>query len=249
MFQQYIAVGDSMSIDQYPAMDAKRTEDGARVDIGAAALLHHNDDRLFPEFAGNDLPAMFSGIKFVSKAFDGATCDDFLTTTAQSALGELSHGRALVTLSIGGNDLLDAHRRSARGDRQTLMTRCTEAQSNYDRVVSTIRDTLPNCVLVLTTIYDPTDGTGVLPTTSPLYDSTFPIDLLLEFNSFIRGCASSRDILVADVHKHFVGHGANCGSADQFWFWPPSPIEPSHRGASEIRRVWLDTIKAYVALG
>ncbi|MBK9773600.1 MAG: hypothetical protein IPP57_22755 [Candidatus Obscuribacter sp.] len=111
-----------MSIDQYPAMDAKRTEDGARVDIGAAALLHHNDDLLFPEFAGNDVSAMFSGIKFVSKAFDGATCDDFLTTTAQSALGELSHGRALVTLSIGGNDLLDAHRRSARGDRQTLMT-------------------------------------------------------------------------------------------------------------------------------
>jgi hypothetical protein len=84
MFQQYIAVGDSMSIDQYPAMDAKRTEDGARLDIGAAALLHHNDDLLFPEFAGNDVSAMFSGIKFVSKAFDGATCDDFLTTTAQS---------------------------------------------------------------------------------------------------------------------------------------------------------------------
>ena len=43
--------------------------------------------------------------------------------------------------------------------------------------------------------------------------------------------------LLADVHRHFLGHGVTAPEPER-WYWSPNPIEPSARGASEIRRVW-----------
>ena len=48
-FEVYIALGDSMTIDDYPAGDAERLGLNCRKDIGAAALLYKNDPQLFPE--------------------------------------------------------------------------------------------------------------------------------------------------------------------------------------------------------
>jgi hypothetical protein len=48
-------------------------------------------------------------------------------------------------------------------------------------------------------------------------------------------------ILLADVHRHFLGHGATAAEPDR-WYWKRNPIEPNARGASEIRRVWLETM-------
>ena len=50
-FEVYIALGDSMTIDDYPAGDAERLGLNCRKDIGAAALLYKNDDRVFQGFA------------------------------------------------------------------------------------------------------------------------------------------------------------------------------------------------------
>src|SRR4051812_31795512 len=59
-FSEYIALGDSMSIDLYPALDAGEIDvavalewdaaAGAVAPVGAASLLHRNVDERWPEF-------------------------------------------------------------------------------------------------------------------------------------------------------------------------------------------------------
>ena len=58
-FRSYVALGDSMSIDLYPALDAGEVdvavalervpEAGAVAPLGAASLLHRNDDARWPD--------------------------------------------------------------------------------------------------------------------------------------------------------------------------------------------------------
>lgn len=50
--------------------------------------------------------------------------------------------------------------------------------------------------------------------------------------------------MLADVNQHFLEHGLNASSLEEFWYWKPSPIEPGARGASKIRRVWLESLDA-----
>ncbi len=66
-----------------------------------------------------------------------------------------------------------------------------------------------------------------------------PLQFLDEVNGVIRGLAGRlRGVRLADAHAHFLGHGAR-REGDEPWYWPRSMIEPSARGASEIRRLWL----------
>ena len=57
-FAQYVALGDSMSIDLYPALDAGETDVAVALErsvlagnvapLGAASLLYQNDDARWP---------------------------------------------------------------------------------------------------------------------------------------------------------------------------------------------------------
>src|SRR5688500_2867359 len=85
-FAQYIAVGDSMSIDLYPALDAGETDvpvalewnasAGAVAPLGASSLLYRNDDARYPEFTGRDLVSRFPKLEYLNLAEDGATIGD-----------------------------------------------------------------------------------------------------------------------------------------------------------------------------
>ena len=78
-----------------------------------------------------------------------------------------------------------------------------------------------------------------------MYDDrpALPLDLLDRFNDHIRTLASGTpNILLADAHRHFLGHGVSAAEADR-WYWKRSLIEPNARGASEIRRLWLDALR------
>ncbi|MBS1998058.1 MAG: hypothetical protein JSS86_17165, partial [Cyanobacteria bacterium SZAS LIN-2] len=79
MFKAYLALGDSMSIDSYPAMETESLGLKCRRDIGAAALLHKNESVIFPEFNGSDLVTRYPGITFRNLAKDGATTHDMLS--------------------------------------------------------------------------------------------------------------------------------------------------------------------------
>ena len=232
-----------MSIDFYPAADAGRDGSNGRENIGAAALLYDNDPTLFPDFAERDLKSLLPSIKHTNLTFDGATTFDWLDHDRLKSIPSFS-GETLVTLTLGGNDLLQVIGRKSRGDSVDLSQAVLAVKNRFEEVLAMIQKKVPNNVVILSTVYDPTDGTGILPTSSPLFESVLPIEYLYTFNDFVRSFAAKSQYLLADVHKHFEGHGALCGSAEKFWYWKPSPIEPGYLGASEIRRVWFDTLKA-----
>jgi lysophospholipase L1-like esterase len=236
-FTLYTSLGDSMSTDHYPTCDVRDLDQPpARLDpLGAAALLHHNDDTRWPEFKGHDLSHRSPGAKFLNLAEDGALIDD-VTTEELSRMGhDSSDPGLLLTLSAGGNDLLYALSTGRKLDKAVR-----RIQQRYTELVATIREELPRATLVVTTVYDPTDGTGRLPGLEGY--GSLPLEFLDEFNEHVRETADSMTgAVLADVHRHFVGHGVTAPEPDR-WYWRRNMIEPNARGASEIRRVWWEAL-------
>ena len=247
MFSQYIALGDSMSIDLYPALDAGETDVAVALEwdsaagqvapLGAASLLHRNVDEQYPDFAGNDLVSRWPDIGYQNFAEDGATIGDVFGTQL-TQLGE-SEEPTLITLSIGGNDLLSAFEGRPVAD---LLARIVEdVAEGYEFLLQSIRRARPQASIVLTTIYDPSDGTRKIP---GLFDGkvSLPLEFLQDLNSRIGVMATqTRDCALADVHAHFLGHGVSVKEKER-WYWKRSLIEPNAAGAHEIRRVWLDAL-------
>jgi lysophospholipase L1-like esterase len=264
MLRHYLALGDSMSIDLYPALDVGQADVAVNLErdshaggvapLGAASLLYENDDERWPEFAGRDLRSHSPGVRFANLTSDGATIGEVfgfqlpeIATVAASGVGggetdvgTLAGDGTLVTLTVGGNDLLSAfaNRPAAR-----LLGRFVEnIVQAYDHLLATIVGELPGATLLLTTVYDPTDGTGVAP---GLFDGAGPLPLehLERVNDHVRQMAARvPGARLADVHARFLGHGATAPEAERY-YWRRSLVEPSALGASEIRRAWLDALE------
>ena len=234
----YVALGDSMSTDHYPTCDVRNLDaPPGRLDpLGAAALLHANDDARWPEFRGHDLAGLHPAMEFLNLAEDGAMIDDVATEELARIGRDSSDPDILLTLTTGGNDLLDA---LAAGQR--LETAVDLAARRFVDLVETVREELPRATLLLTTVYDPTDGTGRLPGLESY--GRLPLEYLERFNDTVRRTAASLPrTLLADVHRHFLGHGVNAPDRER-WYWSRNLIEPNARGASEIRRVWWDKLE------
>jgi lysophospholipase L1-like esterase len=236
-FSLYVALGDSMSTDHYPTCDVRGLDaPPGRLDpLGAAALLHSNVDSRWPDFRGHDLEAIHPHTEFLNLAEDGAMIDDVAT----EELARLGHDSddpgILLTLTAGGNDLLDALASGGQLEREAR-----RIERRYSDLVATVREELPEATLVLTTVYDPTDGTGRLPGLDS--GKPLPLEYLDRFNDTLRALADEDGLIrVADVHRHFLGHGATASEGER-WYWRRNPIEPNARGASEIRRMWLAAV-------
>jgi lysophospholipase L1-like esterase len=232
-YRHYVALGDSMSSDHYPTCDVRGLGlPPPRLDpLGAAALLYRNDDDRWPEFAGRDLATRSAGTTFINLTEDGAMIDDVLTEELARLGRDSNAPDILVTLTAGGNDLLDALFAGRPLDKAV-----PGIERRYADLVATLREELPRATLLLTTVYDPTDGTGVLPRLEGL--GRLPLEYLDRFNGHVHATAGQTPgAAVADVHRHFLGHGMNALEEER-WYWAPNPIEPNARGASEIRRVW-----------
>jgi lysophospholipase L1-like esterase len=237
-YSLYVALGDSMTTDHYPTCDVRCLDlPPAQLDpLGAASLLYQNDDARWPDFRNQDLARTSPGVRFLNLAEDGATIDD-VSTEELARLGQDSNDAGiLVTLTVGGNDLLGA---LSTGRYLDLAVR--RIIERYTELVAMIQEELPNAMLILITVYDPTDGTGLLPGLESF--GRLPLEYLDRFNHHVRETAGSGErTKVADVHRHFLGHGVKAAEADR-WYWKRNLIEPSARGASEIRRVWLESVK------
>jgi hypothetical protein len=247
----YVALGDSISIDRYPSLEllaggseqakaarALHERRGPRspldLPVGAASLFARNVDALWPEYAGRDLASLAPAADVMNLTMDGAMLPDVVD--AQLASVPASGAVALVTLTVGGNDLLMAYG-NARSV-STLERASSEIMRDYERCVELIHSRLPNARLVLGTVYDPSDGTGFIPA---FHESgpALPLQVLDGFNARIRRIAAGGEgRVLADIHAHFLGHGAQAEAADR-WYWAPSMIEPGARGASEVRALWL----------
>jgi lysophospholipase L1-like esterase len=246
-FKEYIALGDSMSIDLYPALDAGETDvavalewnarAGAVAPLGAASLLYKNVDERYPEFVGRDLVSEHSDIVYMNVAEDAATIGDVFGSQLPQV--EASEEPTLLTLSIGGNDLLSA---VSNRPKQDLLGRIVnDIAEGLEFLVESLRRARPNSTLLLTTIYDPSDDTRKIP---GVFDAEGPLPLesLHDMNARIRMIAEQTPRTgIADAHRAFLGHGVTAGEPDR-WYWSRSWIEPNARGASEIRRLWLDAL-------
>ena len=178
-------------------------------------LIVRNDDRLFAEFRGHDL-ASGGPAKLEHLATDGARIDDL----PRQARGLGVSGRAVALLTIGGNDLL-AGLAADRGD----------GILEFERRLGRFLAALPLRPVLVGTVYDPTFGddsrnfVGV--------DARLARANLDRVNAVL-AAAGEQYGHVVDIHAHFLG-------GDPSWFM--RTIEPSLRGASEVRRVFLPAVE------
>jgi lysophospholipase L1-like esterase len=228
----YSALGGSMSIDDYPIFDLVEQTRQSYKRVGAASLFFRNNDSLWPEFAGRDLAS--SGFdSFEILAQDGARMPDVLGNQLPLA----SEDADLVTLTIGGNDLL--HILEKFRTMEEIEAESRALHKEYEWMIDRIHHHAPKATIMCTSVYDPTDGTGQFRPDG----AKVPINLLYELNEAIEKCCEKRSFTkFADVCKHFSGHGTSA-VGEMRWFWSGSVIEPSARGASEIRRVWLEALE------
>ena len=225
----YVALGDSISIDEYAGGPGR----------GGASLLFANRDDDFPEWRGRDLRSTQPGSTFALLATDGATTrtvlDVHLPRLAASGLRP-----ALVTLTVGGNDLLGAY-----GDTSAARAVVDRVGAAVDRALRSIADlAAPGARVVVGTVYDPSDGTGDaarlgLP---PWPDAVAAID---ELNDALRAVAAAHGAAVAEIGRRFLGHGLRAGDPTrreprpaerELWFC--NLIEPNAWGAGGVREAF-----------
>ena len=251
MFDRYIALGDSLSIDLYPALDVMEHGDPAFQGapprgLGAAALLHRNDDGRWPEFAGRDLASRHPGIAFRSlheyrspTASDG----DHFATDSATTVGVLAYQlsrvppsdeRTLFTVTVGTYDVVQM-----MGAPNPPVTLVEGMLQRVARLAQTIAHRRPNAAVLLTTVVDPSDGSGTLGAEDPFAREQ---RWIAEYNARLaEALADQPQVRLVDAHAHFLGHGASAAEGDR-WFWRGSPIKLGARGASELRRLWLEAL-------
>jgi lysophospholipase L1-like esterase len=242
-FDHFIALGDSISIDLYPALDAGGRGEAER-GLGAASLLYRNHDDRWPEFRGRDLSTLIPRIRYRdghdfsspsrlpsdNLTVDGATTSDVLER--QIPLVEPSEEATIVTVTAGGNDMLQY-----LGSRRVPADLVDGMIDRLHRMVREIRDRLPRSTILLGTVYDPSDGTNVLHGIRHDREAEW----LARFNDEVRRIATGDAIRLIDIHRHFLGHGITAPEADR-WYWSGLIFEPNLRGASEVRRLWLEAL-------
>lgn len=249
MFAHYLALGDSMSLDLYPALDAGATDvavalerdptAGVVAPLGAASLLFRNDMERWPEEIALDLESRFPGIGYTNLAADGATIGDVFGEQLPAV--EADDAPTLVTLTIGATDVLSTAASHPGKSLRAGIAR--DLAQGYAVLVDRILELRPAARVLVTTIYDPSDRTGQVPGALRPGDK-FPLALLDALNGELRALAAARpdETALADVYLHFLGHGFTAPEADR-WYWKRSPLEPNARGASEIRKVWWEAVE------
>jgi len=179
--------------------------------LNPGRLLVRNDDRLFPEFRGQDLSSR-GAARLEHRAVDGATVADL-----PSQMGHLNpSGEGVALLTVGGNDLL----RGLLIDRGPGIDAFTVALDVFVRG-------LPIRPVLIGNVYDPTFGDDSLDFTG--IEPALARDRHRRVNAAIARVAARYGALV-DLHAHFL-------TGDPSWF--TRTIEPSLRGASEVRRCFL----------
>lgn len=232
----YVALGDSISIDVYAGGPGR----------GGASLLARNRDDDFPEWQGHDLATTRPDLGFELLATDGGTTASLLDVQ----LPRLESSRAvprIVTLTIGGNDVLGAY-----GDSREALEIVDLVGARVGRALDRLNALVrPRDPVILGTVYDPSDGTGEawrvgLP---PWPDV---VDVLGALNTTLRAVARGHGAVVADIHARFLGHGLRVGNPGQGdarpadrALWYCNVIEPNAWGADAVRRAFWAALQEH----
>ncbi|MEP0912554.1 SGNH/GDSL hydrolase family protein [Leptolyngbya sp. GB1-A1] len=181
-------------------------------------LLVQNDNRLFAEFEGQDLASIGSA-RLEHRARDGATVEGL----PAQIKGLQVQGKSIALITVGGNDLL-------RG----LIADTGAGIAGFASALDAFVQQLPIRPVLLGSVYDPTLGddrrnfVGVEPAIAR--------NNLGRMNTAIQDIANRYGQFV-DLHAHFL-------KGDPSWF--TATIEPSLRGASEVRRAFLPYVMQLV---
>ena len=176
--------------------------------VHPGGLLTRNDDRLFPEFRGQDL-ASRGPARLEHRAVDGATVRGLPAQARGLAIA--ADGVALLT--IGGNDLLTG-----------LLADAGPGLRAFAAALDAFLRALPIRPVLVGTVYDPTFGDDAR--------NFLGVDPRLARANHRRvnevlGASAARYGALVDLHAHFL-------TGDPSWF--AMEIEPSLVGASEVRR-------------
>jgi hypothetical protein len=184
--------------------------------MSPGALLIRNDDGLFPEFRGRDLTTLLGPCDLEHHALDGARVSSLFTQVRTL----ITIGPALALVTIGGNDLLGG-----------LVRDPGPGVEAFERSLERFAAELPIRPLFLGNVYDPTmgeDSRDFLGVEPALARRNFE-----RVNTAIARVATRHGHLV-DLHAHFLTGGLD---------WFTMVIEPSLKGASEIRRCFLGAME------
>ena len=235
MASTYVALGDSISIDDYAGGPGR----------GGASLLYRNRDDDFPQWRGHDLASGDPQAVFHLLATDGATTSTLLAVQIPRLI-ELQVRPKVVSVTIGGNDVLSSYGDTAAA--RAIIHRVSLALS---RALGELQPLLPPDGRVLVgTVYDPSDGTGDgarlgLP---PWPDA---VGVIGELNAALRHVAAEHGAAVAEIDRHFSGHGLLAGDATRpdprpsnRDLWLCSVIEPNAWGAGGVRAAFWAALQA-----
>ena len=225
----YVALGDSISIDDYAGGPGR----------GGASLLARNRDDDFPAWRDGDL----SGLSLRLLATDGATTASLLDHQLPR-FAQLGESAAVVTLTIGGNDVLSCY-----GDTPMALHTISVVKVRVAHALDELRRRMPpSGELVLGTVYDPSDGTGDAASVGlPPWPDV--VEVLAALNAALREVASEHGAAVADIHGRFLGHGLARGNpaqpearpADRD-LWYCHVIEPNAWGADAVRAAFWEAL-------
>lgn len=211
----YIALGDSISIDDYPERET------GIPDIGAASLF------------AKALRERHPSLRFENLTADGATTDDVLRWQLPRVRESAEDG-IIVTLTAGGNDLL----MNLRASRPPV--RLVEgALERLERILDEIAQKLPKALTLVGTVYDPSDGTNMLYGEQLEREAKW----LARLNDGIRTLVAARpQMRLADIHAHFLGHGMTAPEKER-WYWSGLIFEPNAEGARQVASLWSAAAK------
>ncbi len=232
----YVALGDSISIDAYAGGRGR----------GGASLLQRNRDEDFPEWRGVDLASTRPELGFALLATDGGTTASLLDVQLPRLEASGAVPR-VVTLTVGGNDVLSAY-----GDTRRALEIVGVVRVRVAQALERLRRLVPaGDPIVVGTVYDPSDGTAEawrvgLPAWPDL------VEVLAELNAVLRAEAAKHGAVVAEIHQRFLGHGLSAGDPGQRKprpanreLWYCNVIEPNAWGADAVRGAFWEAMQQH----
>lgn len=230
----YIGLGDSVSISSYPSLSAGL---GTQAKIGAIDL------------TGQELIRLGLVKHYANLAVDGAVIADVYTQ-----IGNVPRKTRLqpnvLSLTIGGNDNSFAAMR--HGQYTSYTTRIDVIKQRYDALVAWLLKEFPNSLLLVNSSYDVTDGLGSLPdcgSWTPIVKdySRGRRELGDHIRTVYGGDVEWARIIFHDLFKHFDGKGMASGTVyTNGWYYKDFLIEPGHVGAQEISGLWVQSVIKFV---
>lgn len=215
--QVYLALGDSIAAGLITTLPSSR---------GYPWLIQNLMEQLN---TANGQPAP---VTLDDLAVPGETATTFMNNgqlaRAKQVISDINANGAdlrLVTITLGGNDLLNLQSADLAARQQGLAAFKTDFPAALSAVKAALGNLKP--VIVVTTYYDPSGGDPSQQGSEAWW--------IAQFNDVITATAKQDGAKVADLAPAFKGHIDD-------WTWEPADVHPNNLGHAEIAKlIWQQT--------